>query len=74
MAFGGSGGGWRTRGFNGFRGGSSERNGTFCTPLRGKSSSRQRKDILLLKGSLGNCCTSHPLPSRSPRKFFVISW
>lgn len=61
MAFGGS-GGCRTRGFNGFWGGSSERNGTFYNPLLRKSSNRQRKDILLLKGSLGNCCTSHPCP------------
>lgn len=41
----------------------SERNGTFYTPLlRSSSSSRQRKGILLSKGSLGNCCTSSLFP------------
>lgn len=64
MAFGGSGGGGGcgAGAFNGFWGCSSKRNDMFYTPLVRKDNNRQREDILLLKGSLGNCCTGHPCP------------
>lgn len=61
MAFGGS-GGCGAGAFNGFWGCSSERNGMFYPPLLRKDSNSQREDILLLKRSLGNCCTGHPCP------------